>query len=314
MLKLFRYISCLSFLLQLGWASYAQSELIHEQLSRYETMCRQCLNMKSSAASGKYVSRQQAKTLIDGFLELNKALKSRETEMTASQRNRFASVGEWFSTGTLPEPMPCDMPLPEILPPFDAVCVAVLYNGVLKNIPYRLTKSDCDSLSGSSLGLGKVIRNHRGDIFLLATLAAPDLSYGLMAGYQHKRWGGYLNFRSNYIFGGTSYTCDSDGIMDDGNRFWPSGNDRVSVLHASVGGLASVMDWLTIYAGTGYGYRRLAWEDVDGNWVRVSDWSHSGTVAECGAILSIRKIAFSVGLSTVSFRTAAFTCGVGVRF
>ena len=135
-----------------------------------------------------------------------------------------------------------------------------------------------------------------------------------MAGYQHERWGGYLNFRSNYIFGTTSYSCTSDGVIEDGNRFWPSGKDRVSVMHVSAGVLAGVLDWLALYAGAGYGYRRLAWEDVDGSWALVSDWSRSGLAAECGVIPSWRNLTFSAGVSTISFKTVSFTCGVGIRF
>ena len=70
----------------------------------------------------------------------------------------------------------------------------------------------------------------------------------------------------------------------------------------------------TVYAGVGYGTRKLAWEDVADNWVLVSDWSRSGFAAECGAVVSVRKLAISAGISTVAFRTAAFTFGVGVRF
>lgn len=72
--------------------------------------------------------------------------------------------------------------------------------------------------------------------------------------------------------------------------------------------------WLAFNAGIGYGCRKMAWEDVAGNWALVSDWSHSGMAAELGAVVSVRKLALSAGISTVAFRTAAFTCGVGVKF
>ena len=81
----------------------------------------------------------------------------------------------------------------------------------------------------------------------------------------------------------------------------------------SGGVLAGATKWLTVYAGAGYGYRKLAWEDVDGGWALVSDWSRSGFAAECGVIASWRLIAVSAGISTISFRTASFTCGVGLR-
>lgn len=40
----------------------------------------------------------------------------------------------------------------------------------------------------------------------------------------------------------------------------------------------------------------------------------SGVAAECGLIVSWRRLAISAGVSTISFRTASFTCGVGLRF
>ena len=151
-------------------------------------------------------------------------------------------------------------------------------------------------------------------LLLLASLAAPDMSYGLMTGYQHRRWGGYLAFRSNFTSCRTSYSCASDGSLENGSQIWPSGNEKCSNLMVSGGVLAGATKWLTVYAGAGYGYRKLAWEDVDGGWARVSDWSRSGFVAECGVIASWRLIAVSAGISTISFRTASFTCGVGLRF
>lgn len=313
-MKLLRYILCLSFLLPAGGMIFAQSGLLDEQLDRYESMCGKCLDMKSLVKAGENVGRQQAKTLIEGFLELNKSLKAYEPDMTASQRYRFASIGTWFSTGTKPVPMPCDVPLPQLLSPFGTVCVTSLCQSCLADVSSCDPGAECNVPAALSSDPDIVSRNYRGDIFVLATLAAPDLSYGLMAGYQHERWGGYLNFRSNYIFGTTSYSCTSDGVIEDGSRFWPSGKDRVSVMHVSAGVLAGVLDWLAIYAGAGYGYRRLAWEDVDGSWALVSDWSRSGLAAECGVIPSWRNLTFSAGVSTISFKTVSFTCGVGIRF
>lgn len=102
--------------------------------------------------------------------------------------------------------------------------------------------------------------------------------------------------------------------MGNGSQMWPTGNEKRSNLIVSGGILAGAADWLTVYAGAGYGYRKLAWEDVDGNWASVSDWSRSGFAAECGVIASWRRFAVSAGVSTISFRTVSFTCGVGLRF
>ena len=39
----------------------------------------------------------------------------------------------------------------------------------------------------------------------------------------------------------------------------------------------------------------------------------AGVLVQVGAIFSWRRFAVSAGVSTISFKTAAFTCGIGVR-
>lgn len=72
--------------------------------------------------------------------------------------------------------------------------------------------------------------------------------------------------------------------------------------------------WLTFYAGAGYGKRQLLWQDVDGGWAEVSDWSVKGLEMEAGAIFRWNRLAFSAGVSTVRFRTCSATVGVGFCF
>ena len=271
-----------------------------ERLDMYEDLCGQCMDLKAKVAAGEAVSRVEAQSLIDRFLNMNKELKAHEIEMSEAQQRRFASIGEWFTTGVRPE-------------------------AVAGNVEGNEAVADSDSLavtdsSRSMISTDAEIRpdvtevSKHGDVFLLASLAAPDMAYGLMAGYQHRRWGGYLALRSNFMFCDTSYACTSEGIIGNGSRIWASGNERRSNLMVGGGVLAGAAKWLAVYVGAGYGFRKLAWEDVDGGWALVSDWSCSGFVAECGVIASWRRLAVSAGVSTISFRTASFTCGVGVRF
>jgi opacity protein-like surface antigen len=153
----------------------------------------------------------------------------------------------------------------------------------------------------------------RGKIYLQASVMAPDMAYGIMVGYRKKNIGGYAAFRSNYVSSPNDYTCDSAGNISSGGVMWPSGQEKKSNFHLSAGMLFRTTDWLDLYAGVGYGSRRLAWEDVAGDWALVADWSHSGFAPELGAIVSWRKLSFSVGVSTIVFKTSLFTCGVGVR-
>ena len=248
--------------------------------------------------------------MIDSFLAQNKALKAQEGKMTAAQRHRFAQIGRWFATGERPDTIST---LPLVQAELPCAPVAMLQSACsiitpVSDTVFCIGRSDLDRVA-DMLG-GKP----RGDVFILASISAPDMAYGLMAGYKHRNWGGYLAFRSSFTSCKTSYSCASDGSMENGSKIWPTGNEKRSNLMVSGGVLAGATKWLTVYAGVGYGTRKLAWEDVADNWVLVSDWSRSGFAAECGAVVSVRKLAISAGISTVAFRTAAFTCGVGVRF
>ena len=287
---LFRHIFCVAILLFVTFLAAGQERSMDERLDMYEDLCGQCMELKSKVAAGEQVSREEAQSLIDSFLNMNKELKAHEIEMSEAQQRRFASIGEWFTTGVRPEAVA------------DSDSLAVTDSS------RSMISTDAD-IRPDVTGASK-----RGDVFLLASLSAPDMAYGLMAGYQHKRWGGYLAFRSSFTSCKTSYSCASDGSLGNGSQMWPSGNEKRSNLMVSGGVLAGATKWLTVYAGAGYGFRKLAWEDVAGDWAAVSDWSRSGVAAECGVIASWRRLAVSAGVSTISFRTASFTCGVGVRF
>ena len=263
------------------------------------------MDIKSKAASGENVSRSLIKSLIDSFLAHNKTLKLQEQDMTAAQRHRFAAIGRWFATGERPEPVPASLPQSDSLLPGPVVAV-----------PFEMLEIDARRhVPGSDGAVPELQSNKlRGDVYILAILAAPDMCYGLMVGYIPRRVGAYACFRSSFVSAKSSYSCNYDGVMSSGGSIWPSGQQRRSNLAVTAGALVGATDWLAFNAGLGYGYRRLAWEDIDGQWALVSDWSHSGVAAELGTIVSIRKVAISAGVSTVAFRTAAFTCGVGVRF
>ena len=309
MRRLVKHILC-TLLMLVAFSAAGQDRRIDEQLHMYEDLCEQCMDIKSRAKSGENVSRSMVKSLIDSFLAHNKTLKRQEVDMTAAQRHRFAQIGRWFATGERPDTI---SPLPPVQAEPPCAPAAMLQSACCGLVPvsdtvFCIGRSDLDRVA-DMLG-GKPC----GDVFILASLAAPDMSYGLMAGYKHRNWGGYLALRTNFTSCKTSYSCASDGSMENGSKIWPTGNEKRSNLMVSGGVLAGATKWLTIYAGAGYGARKLAWEDVAGNWALVSDWSHTGMAVECGAVVSVRKLAFSAGISTISFRTAAFTCGVGVRF
>ena len=88
--------------------------------------------------------------------------------------------------------------------------------------------------------------------------------------------------------------------------------ERTGNMAITAGFIAATCRWMAAYAGAGYGWRCLQWQDIDGNWAEVSDFSFRGLAVEAGLLFSYRRMAFSAGLSTISFKTASFTIGVGL--
>ena len=276
----------------------AQDRDYNSLLDDYQVLCEKCLDLKIRMASGSKVSRVEAKELIGAFLAMNKEIKLLESSMTVVQRRRFDSIGKWFSTGQKVEEedvlLPC---LPDIkssayykYPP----SAAIKSMGVDENKPSIYRAKDKFSL--------------------LASVAAPDMAYGVMGVYRRNLWGVWANVRTNFVSVIPSYSCTLDGYADFGAKIWPNGNSIKSNLSACAGALYTIKDWLAVYAGLGYGQRKLAWQDVNGEWALVSDWSVKGLAAETGFLFSLNMLVFTTGVSTINFQTATFTCGVGVSF
>ena len=277
-------------------------ESLDSELERYEQMCEVCLELKARMARGEQISREEAKATIDFFVTTNRRLKSKESEMTAMQRHRFRDVGEWFATGVRP-PKPFGA---ESLPALDC------------RLPSRLPVNEFAEIliPQQERGVSPSVRlwKYRTDFILLAEMSAPDLSYGLRAGVKGRIFGGYLAFRSNFVKASADYTCRSDGTLENGSTIWPGGAEKTTSFNLSAGLLAQATPWLTFYTGAGYGKRQLLWQDIDGGWAEVSDWSVKGLEMEAGAIFRWNRMAFSAGVSTIRFRNCSATVGIGFCF
>lgn len=300
MKMLVRYLLTVISWMMLTCALNAQeTSSMDAELSRYEALCQQCLELKSRIAAGEMVPRRQAESLIEDFVSMNARLKEVKHEMTVAQRIKFDAVGVWFSTGEKTQVQ--SAPLLEALPapPRPLIMTTTPKTDEICRVDHS------HDIPGRQDYLRK---------FILADVSFPDMSYGVMAGLQGRRWGGYLHFRSDFVqTPETLYECLSDGSLPHGGKMWTSGDTRSSNLYITSGALMQIVDWLSVYAGTGYGRRTLAWQDIDGNWARVSDWSHKGLTIDAGLLLSWRNLAFSAGLSTLNFKTCTFSLGIGLR-
>ena len=78
---------------------------------------------------------------------------------------------------------------------------------------------------------------------------------------------------------------------------------------------------LYLYAGVGYGYKKLAWEMAEGEsgtnsdlWAENTDESYSGVEADLGLVLRTGNVAFTAGVQSNSFKYFEATVGIGIMF
>lgn len=299
-----RHILVLLFLLVRSFSlSGQENAALDAELDRYDMLCGMCMDLRTRISEGEPVSRNEAQAFINRFLALNRDLKAREQEMNPYQRRRFASIGQWFSTGVKPKE---HLPLVKVLP--------FVANEKITSLP----KNDAPVFPDIEEVLPVVddIVDSRQDLdlILLAELSTPSMSYGIRAGLMVSRFGGYASFRSDFRPSDCEYSCMSDGSMQGGGMFWPGGSSRSSSMCVNAGLLVQTATWLTAYAGAGYGRTSNMWQDMDGKWAQVSDLSFRGMSAEAGVILTWKMLAVSAGLSSISFKTLDFTFGLGIVF
>lgn len=104
MKTLLRYILLAISVLFLTCNVSAQDRAAMEaEISRYEDLCRSCLELKARIASGETIPRKTAADMIDSFVSMSTVLKAKRSAMTVVQRQRFDAVRIWFATGERPQ-------------------------------------------------------------------------------------------------------------------------------------------------------------------------------------------------------------------
>lgn len=145
--------------------------------------------------------------------------------------------------------------------------------------------------------------------------AAPEFLYGGMVSvvFRKNDWGAYAKYLSDYQSNSSAYNCTSDGKFS-GGKMWLSGNTRTSSYMFSAGARKVIWKGLGAFAGVGYGAHSVYWEDVSGNWAKVTDSSVDGAIIEAGVSYTLKPVEFFVGVSTISFGYNSLECGIGLRF
>lgn len=141
-------------------------------------------------------------------------------------------------------------------------------------------------------------------------------SFGVMAGIVAKH-GAYIRFRSDFGSTSADLECDDTGALTSGGTgtpYYVEGSSAKSRFSITGGYLYRFMKPLYGYVGVGYGQRTLAWETVEGEWVKNIDHSASGIAAEIGAIGNYKNFALSLGVQTINFKYMELSVGIGYIF
>lgn len=155
------------------------------------------------------------------------------------------------------------------------------------------------------------------DIMVLPVMGIhpSQLSYGVMVGAV-KRTGGYVKFRHSFSNASSDGAeCNDEGVdIETEDKRWYSGRTEKSRMAVTAGVMHRLWTPFYLYAGVGYGTRKLSWETIGGEWLQNSDHSYRGLEAEIGGLLRFGAFAVSVGVQTNSFKYAEANVGIGVAF
>ena len=108
--------------------------------------------------------------------------------------------------------------------------------------------------------------------------------------------------------------CDKNGLLP-GSDLPPyyTGKTEKSYYAFTAGGIHRIIGNFCLYEGIGYGTRTVVWQTDEGTYLRNSDYSSQGLAAEAGAMLRLRKLAFSVGAITTDGKYWMVNLGLGIR-
>lgn len=131
-----------------------------------------------------------------------------------------------------------------------------------------------------------------------------------------RRHGIYLHALSDFRTtpGTNGQECDKNGLLP-GSTLPPyySGRSEKSYYALTAGGIHRIVGNFCLYEGIGYGARTVVWQTDEGTYLRNSDYSSQGLTAEAGAMLRLRRFAFSVGAITTGGRYWMMNLGLGIR-
>ncbi len=169
------------------------------------------------------------------------------------------------------------------------------------------------------------------DIILLGQIS-PNSHYNTYSGMVGAAFSGsgfYLGFGycDNLPKGPCHITeCDNSGVIFDTEHSSPlpqkfTSNVYVERLSITVGYVQRLAKPLYLYAGGGYGKRKVMWEPIDnpyseqgGYFAKNIDLSSDSYTLEAGGIIKLGPVALTVGYRTLGLKANELTLGAGFIF
>ena len=303
-----RTLSTVLFLLAGLLSAQAQERVWNAALDRYEYICRRCSEWRMRLDLGESVPRDSLRAMTQELSEVRKNLQYALGDMTPGQRRRFEAIRDIYASGQWTPP-----PVAPVLSPSPGFSAALG-----SPAPFHLIGRSAPSLAQTTPEAPRkklIIKPFAG-----ASIGVyPDLSFGLMAGITLGNWGLFIKGRSNFHTQKTTYSCLSDGTIEDG-YFW-SGDARTVKRHQIALNVSyAVWKPVSLYLGAGYGSRTLCWEDREGDWARVSDRSYRGPSVEAGLLIHplsrgpVRGLTLLLGGSWLPRQYLDAEAGIAWRF
>ena len=281
----------------LSTAAFAQSW--DAALDQYEQISEACIRLRQKAQEGEKVSGSALVPLLNQLSDLRKSLQTAGGNMTWEQRERFKAIRNRYDAAfggrKAMAAVPCRKPDP------------LFYRAALPPVPETGRPSPEPRHRPLTVPAAPFHAS------ALLYVGIPDLCPGLLLSFTKGKWGGFVKGAVSLASMQASYGCYSDGTTDSG-YIWTTGKEAAKRFNISAGGVFSALDFLSFYAGAGYGKRQLLWEDTTGQWASVQDRSVSGMALDAGALFSWRHLSLMAGISAIGFKTACAELGIGYCF
>ncbi len=269
-------------------------------LDKYESICDRCIELRGRINAGESIDMSVLSTLLGELSSLRATLSGASGNMTAAQAARFASIRERYISGMQTSRRRVLTPLPGLRPALRPILTFSSRPGSLHG--YR-PAAENKSSKRRSVNIG----------ILANTGLFPTQSYGATAVLTVKGMGVYAHYRSNFRPSESAYDCSNEGVTDYGH-IWATGKSRTSRSSASAGLAIFPSRHIGFYAGAGVMTYTLCWEDIAGDWAKVTDSSYRNLAVDGGIFLTFSHFMASLGVSSDFRGHSDLLLGVGVRF